>query len=849
MCILFSSSCRSSEHIQDYSRLREQKRAVQKIRRADPGENNDTDIIDSGELYLDGFVEDTVINGKTYKVFQELYYSVESILYKSYYFRQEGDRVYRYYDDIGEEIVVYDFGLSRGDIITKKGQIRLRVADVGKACDYLGYAGTGGRERRMIKLEGADDMSTQDIWIEGLGSVYTGLLDKEDYSAEETFVEYMYSRNHITEEEEEKVVFNLSKDHIKTVGGMGEKLNDYDWLELEEFSDGQRHFLMEFNDDTLHVRGFAELFKPDFMARAWITDNTVNLGIDDIADFRYNQAINGKTFKFDIKIPGFSQGVYTVSYNARSFSDRQTVVCGGQTVRADVNQDNAVDISDIVAVINVIAGTDSNSKADVNSDGKTDISDIVAVINIIANPLTEEQTPVFELHKTLNAGMLTPLCLPVDCSTENFDEVFSIMSIDEEGNAWICPTESIPAGTPFVARCNSKREVTPFYDVSVCDKPQQTELPWAGGIVNGDFGSFSWTYTTVLDSVKTPDILTYHECDLTDMTFNVSLENLDVRRYLAQIHYDYSTVSIIEDFTFNTTMRRDIPNPVTILLPENDASELLLSIGTTEGGNDAGVFKPQAGESAYKVYNLIPQRTYYYSLAGDGHQLAKGQFRTTGQLRMIHAPSVSNIRDLGGWPTDDGRHVRYGKLLRGGELNGQHQATPEDVDVLKSLGVAAEIDLRWTRKSSERFKDISAFGFSAEEGNYFFADAEDYAGKQFGETDTQERLKKELQLVINTLKKQKAVYFHCVWGADRTGFLAFLIEGILGLTPDSFFKEFELTSFSDAGIRTKNGFADRPRFFDQFDGETLSERCIHYCTDILGISQQDIDFLKETMLE
>ena len=51
---------------------------------------------------------------------------------------------------------------------------------------------------------------------------------------------------------------------------------------------------------------------------------------------------------------------------------------------ADVNSDNTIDISDIVAVINVIAGTDTNSKADVNADGKTDISDIVAVINSIA---------------------------------------------------------------------------------------------------------------------------------------------------------------------------------------------------------------------------------------------------------------------------------------------------------------------------------------------------------------------------------------------------------------------------------------------------------------------------------
>ncbi len=51
----------------------------------------------------------------------------------------------------------------------------------------------------------------------------------------------------------------------------------------------------------------------------------------------------------------------------------------------DVNQDGKVDISDIVAVINTIAG-DSTYKetADTNGDNKTDISDIVAIINAIA---------------------------------------------------------------------------------------------------------------------------------------------------------------------------------------------------------------------------------------------------------------------------------------------------------------------------------------------------------------------------------------------------------------------------------------------------------------------------------
>ena len=64
--------------------------------------------------------------------------------------------------------------------------------------------------------------------------------------------------------------------------------------------------------------------------------------------------------------------------------------CGNmmaQTTRqGDVNHDGSVDISDIVAVINTIAGeTTYSSSADVNKDDNTDISDIVAIINIIAN--------------------------------------------------------------------------------------------------------------------------------------------------------------------------------------------------------------------------------------------------------------------------------------------------------------------------------------------------------------------------------------------------------------------------------------------------------------------------------
>lgn len=58
----------------------------------------------------------------------------------------------------------------------------------------------------------------------------------------------------------------------------------------------------------------------------------------------------------------------------------------GQTqLKGDVNLDGNVDISDIVAVINTIAGDSKYlNTANVNGDNSIDISDIVAIINIIA---------------------------------------------------------------------------------------------------------------------------------------------------------------------------------------------------------------------------------------------------------------------------------------------------------------------------------------------------------------------------------------------------------------------------------------------------------------------------------
>ena len=60
-------------------------------------------------------------------------------------------------------------------------------------------------------------------------------------------------------------------------------------------------------------------------------------------------------------------------------------ICKLMYAQCDINKDGKVDITDVVGVVNTIAGdTRYEESSDVNSDGRTDITDVVDIINVIA---------------------------------------------------------------------------------------------------------------------------------------------------------------------------------------------------------------------------------------------------------------------------------------------------------------------------------------------------------------------------------------------------------------------------------------------------------------------------------
>jgi len=67
--------------------------------------------------------------------------------------------------------------------------------------------------------------------------------------------------------------------------------------------------------------------------------------------------------------------------------------------------------------------------------------------------------------------------------------------------------------------------------------------------------------------------------------------------------------------------------------------------------------------------------------------------------RWVRLHAVHNFRDLGGYPTRDGRSTRWRSVFR---ADGLYRLTKKDVEIVRELGVRTVIDLRTAKEIEER---------------------------------------------------------------------------------------------------------------------------------------------------
>ena len=285
-----------------------------------------------------------------------------------------------------------------------------------------------------------------------------------------------------------------------------------------------------------------------------------------------------------------------------------------------------------------------------------------------------------------------------------------------------------------------------------------------------------------------------------------------VRNYLANVTYDSSDYSASQIANYA---------PATAVVSNYKP------IGQTAGG--------------VTHYNEVPNVLTPFASGGKA-----GTLKPLDALRWIRTSAGAtawNVRDLGGWACDGGA-VKYGLLIRGGKL----AAADRDV-LVGDLGIQHDLDLRGREGGgSDDEPDMTGSPLGSD---VWYTRTQQYAWYALTPVATWQAY---LRCVIDAVTHREPVYFHCTAGADRTGTLACVLEGLLGMSQSDIDKDYELTTFysgsgSDVTARCRNesDWKGLINAINAVSGDTFRDKCVRFAVGTCGMSLADINAYRAAM--
>lgn len=202
-----------------------------------------------------------------------------------------------------------------------------------------------------------------------------------------------------------------------------------------------------------------------------------------------------------------------------------------------------------------------------------------------------------------------------------------------------------------------------------------------------------------------------------------------------------------------------------------------------------------------------------------GEQSISGEQAQPGQL--IELATLPNLRDIGGWPTADGRVVRHGMVFRSTAL---HSLSDDDGAALRALGITTIYDLRTAKERTEApdlvigeranlsldvladaARDIPAKLHEVLVDPVVVArmNAEWTRGQGAEHMSESYRHYVSLPSAIASYRRMvdgllgedpAALLIHCTTGKDRTGWGAAVLLSALGVAREDIYREYLLTN-------------------------------------------------------
>jgi protein-tyrosine phosphatase len=172
--------------------------------------------------------------------------------------------------------------------------------------------------------------------------------------------------------------------------------------------------------------------------------------------------------------------------------------------------------------------------------------------------------------------------------------------------------------------------------------------------------------------------------------------------------------------------------------------------------------------------------------------------------RRITFEGPINFRDLGGYETTDGRRVRWNRLYRSDSL---HTVTPEDIPLMRDLGIRTAIDFRSSEEIGRLgigpLGEVSVAHVHCPTFDLSLPDSAGGERRLPFESETAAGFYEQMLArgsgsyvaALNTIVDADSLpaVFYCLAGKDRTGCFAAVVLGLLGVDDDTIVADYALT--------------------------------------------------------
>lgn len=226
----------------------------------------------------------------------------------------------------------------------------------------------------------------------------------------------------------------------------------------------------------------------------------------------------------------------------------------------------------------------------------------------------------------------------------------------------------------------------------------------------------------------------------------------------------------------------------------------------------------QVVESNQAVFSSLKnsKRTYFGVKTPDGETYVVSE-------RQIPLEGQANFRDLGGIPTKDGRHTKWGLLYRSGKLS---KLSKRDLDYFANLGIGTVCDFRNDMEIAEdpdRYPASCAIKYvhlpiGDKEGKQYRAllaqaksgEIKGIQAKEIFESAMSEfadSLAEDFQPLMEQLVLSNGnvpMLYHCTGGKDRTGFATALILSALGVERETIIDEYLMSNYYRYDVNKRN---------------------------------------------